>query len=345
MRRSLLMFSAVLVGCSGGTFNDPDAAGLPIDGGVSWVDAEPIAPKQDARVPTPNWDAFFAKDPPPKYCGPDGGGQAPPLPGGTPECPSDKNREGCPCTTKGATAACWPGLRINRNHGICKDGVAECKLVDEVSLAWGPCTGYVLPKPGATLGADACGCFSKGKWQIDNLSPCSFTYPNSEVWMVSTYMDSKGQPQCPDASPTAPPPPAPQPGQPWSKNRLNVDCAGQFKLCYTIKAGDAANPRATDCTVAQSCTEAWYPKENTTQDLPDLPAWVAKDSACGGQFHTVGGYGEMSVQGLSVECEKVDNGSGQPRVFSHVRYCPAKCSKDPSLPECKDCGNGGSGDF
>src|SRR3990167_844899 len=38
-------------------------------------------------------DAFWADDPPPKVCG--DSGMTPVVPGGTPECPDDKNREGC----------------------------------------------------------------------------------------------------------------------------------------------------------------------------------------------------------------------------------------------------------
>src|SRR3954469_4881420 len=40
-------------------------------------------------------DAFFATDPPLKWCGPDGGAPDAAVPNGTVDCPSDKNREGC----------------------------------------------------------------------------------------------------------------------------------------------------------------------------------------------------------------------------------------------------------
>src|SRR5262249_36316580 len=116
-------------------------------------------------------DAFWANDPPPMWCGPDGGNK-PPTPGGTVECPDDKNREGCPCTTEGQMAACWPGLRANRGIGICKDGTTTCITKGETQKVWGPCMGYVLPQPGATKGKEACKCFSAGQWAIANLSPC-----------------------------------------------------------------------------------------------------------------------------------------------------------------------------
>src|SRR5688572_6993118 len=41
-------------------------------------------------------DAFWADDPPLMFCALDGGSFPPQVvPGGTPECPDDKNREGC----------------------------------------------------------------------------------------------------------------------------------------------------------------------------------------------------------------------------------------------------------
>ena len=58
-------------------------------------------------------DQIYASDPPPLAC--DGGGMPPPVTG-TPECPSDKNLPGCPCNPAGSTAACWTGLRKNRDR-------------------------------------------------------------------------------------------------------------------------------------------------------------------------------------------------------------------------------------
>ena len=74
----------------------------------------------------------------------------------------------------GVTAACWPGQRLNRNHGICKDGTTVCQDTGEFGLRWGKCEGYVLPDENALSGPEACGCFSNGNWSLDNLSPCIF---------------------------------------------------------------------------------------------------------------------------------------------------------------------------
>src|SRR5689334_21488956 len=47
-------------------------------------------------------DAFFETDPPLQMCTFDGKPvPAPPDPGGTADCPADKNRQGCPCPAEG----------------------------------------------------------------------------------------------------------------------------------------------------------------------------------------------------------------------------------------------------
>ena len=123
-----VVLAVVLVGCGptgeagGNNTSGQDGSMSNPDASVYYWDSS--TGPQDA-MPAPNWDAFFAEDPPPEYCGP-GDADAAVLPGGTPECPDDKNREGCPCSLHGATAPCWPGLRVDRNRGICQDGVTTC---------------------------------------------------------------------------------------------------------------------------------------------------------------------------------------------------------------------------
>src|SRR5690606_37632115 len=136
--------------------------------------------------------------PPPMECleGGEPGTPADP-PGGTPECPDDKNREGCRCDTVGEEVPCWPGLRVNRERGICQDGVARCEAFDEFSGRWGACVGAVLPDEAATRGPAACQCFSQGRWELDNLSPCFIQYSGGDVWAVSTYLTSPGNISCP----------------------------------------------------------------------------------------------------------------------------------------------------
>jgi hypothetical protein len=275
----------------------------------------------------------WGKDPPPMYCLLEVGNFTPPKPpGGTAECPDDKNLEGCPCPRIGDTAACWPGLRIHRGQGNCRDGTTTCRG-GEVEATWGPCVGAVLPIPGAP-GRAGCQCFSRGRWDIKNLSPCFYGSPAGSQGAASTYIDANGRAQC--QSGLRPPM---LPSQPWSTNTVTVDCVGHFKLCYTLKAGKADNPQPTDCKLAESCTEADYPKIDVPQAFPVLPAWSNADAACAMKFAD-SGYGEMSVVGKSVLCENVG-----PKVFLRVQYCPLRCNTMPNLPECKDCMQGGGGDF
>jgi hypothetical protein len=285
-------------------------------------------------------DAFWAQDPPPAWCGPDGGTTWTP-PGGTPDCPDDKNRQGCPCTSAGSTAACWPGLRANRGLGQCKDGTTTCISNDAFGLVWGPCEGYVLPDPTATKGKAACKCFSGGQWKLNNLSPCFVSWDNYVTYYAVSTLNSTGQ--CPSISGS--PPPA-KPTESWSTDTIKTDCAGHFKLCFALKAGSAASPQATDCELVKVCTEADYITANVDQAFPDLPAWTTTATTCATQFATTGGYGEMSVIGESWGCDAVDDGSGQPYVFNRVQYCPLCCNQGTcSGTQCANCSQGGSGNF
>jgi hypothetical protein len=341
----------VAFGCGGSTDQDkprsPSSAGSGGESDAGFFNPEPrdasTAPPM-RRMPMPNPEAFWADDPPPMACLADGSMGPPPTPpGGTPECPDDKNREGCPCSTMDERAPCWPGLRVNRNRGICRDGMTTCEPFEEFGGAWGPCEGYVLPAVGATTGAAACRCFSSGRWEIENLSPCFITYPDGSTYAVSTSVQAEGMASCP-ANPGGPPP-SPDPGLNWSADRLTVDCAGRFELCYTIKAGDAMAASASDCVLARTCVEDWYEEAGVTQELPPLPPWVSNDPSCAQRFQQMGGYGEMSVRGLSIECDPIDDGSGEEYVFNRVTYCPATCDQMPTAPECMNCQMGGSGDF
>jgi hypothetical protein len=346
---SLVAFAIIIGACgsksSGNTFNEPDGGGR--DGGSN------PPPVGDGSIFTNNGDAkfgpeldggfysndaFFASDPPPCVCPLDGG----PMncnvdggPGGTPMCPDDKNREGCPCDTVGMMAPCWPGLRANRNLGDCKDGTTTCIMSGEQSKAWGPCVGYVLPTPGATTGAAACKCFSGGEWAISNLGPCFETDGTGATYALSSTL-SGTMLVCPMETTNGP---YPAPTADWATDTLNVDCAGTFNLCYTIKAGNAMAKTASDCTVAQVCTKGPYPTKGVTVPFPDLPGWAGSNSTCAAQFVATGGYGEMSVTGESITCQVVDNpDSGGPLVFQTVSYCPL-------MNPPPNCQNGGSGMF
>lgn len=302
-------------------------------------------------------DAFFFNDPPPPICYPDGGmGEWPLPPGGTPECPSDNARPGCPCTEVGATSPCWPGQRRHRDRGQCRDGVTTCMPDDEFQGAWGPCTGAILPTPGVTLGAAGCACFSRGTWEIDDLRPCMWAFnarqaPDGglDLSMATWVAFPASQDRCMNGNPyTANGPPTTPPPGDWTTNRITVDCSGTFRLCYRIKAGNAMAPSSSDCLMAEACTdEFWYPEANMPLELPPLPTWLSTDSACITSFRDSGGYGEMTVVGQSLDCIDIDDGMGAELVFNRVPYCSLECNlpENAMRADCVNCRMNGSGSF
>jgi hypothetical protein len=272
----------------------------------------------------------FENDPFPLTCEPDGAviqGDASVY--GSVDCPSDKNRQGCPCPKAGTMAACWSGTRAERGIGQCKDGMTTCIMNGETNLVWGPCMGEVLPDPNADAGAAACKCFSTGQWAIANVEPCIF-FTDQSMTMATGSVSTT------NTMPPACPAMMVHQGD-WSTDTIKADCAGEFTLCYTIKAGDPMNPKASDCTVGSACATGWVPAPNAVTPFPNLPGWENSDAACATQFATTGGYGEMSVYGFSADCETIGS-KGSPYVFNHEPYCPIK---NPP-PNCQ---SGGSGNF
>lgn len=276
----------------------------------------------------------YANDPPPKWCGPKGGPKPPPPPGGTAECPDDKNKPGCACDEVGKKAACWTGLRANRSLGICKDGVTTCQRVSELASAWGPCEGEVLPKKGVKQGASACRCFSEGQWHIAAPTGCVVPIDSQRMYWVSTTQDASGKPVCPPITPGAAPA---KPSVPWSEQSLRADCAGRFELCIELRGGDVKTPSAADCLLTKQCVAVDYLKEGVEQQLPDLAGWVSTDPVCTKYWYEKGGYAQMSVKGVSVRCDAIDDGQGNAYVFHRWGYCPGSCAVDPSTPACQAC--------
>jgi hypothetical protein len=221
------------------------------------------------------------------------------------------------------------------------DGTTTCNQVGETLQQWGPCMGAVLPNPSATSGAQACQCFSHGLWALDNTEPC-FSYTVNGMTMTFTSGESSQPPTgmsivCPNPAPT----------MPWSNDTVTADCAGHFKLCYALKAGDGMNPKSTDCQIEKVCTEGDYLQVGKAQSFPALPSWTSMNGTCIQQFNDSGGYGEMSVSGTSVTCDALAD-----HVFLRVSYCKACCNNTGggptdchTDPACANCSNGGSGMF
>lgn len=297
----------------------------------------------DSQIPQ---DDLYKNDPPPKWCGPDGGPAAPPPPGGSEECPDDKNKPGCFCDTPGKTAACWTGLRKNRNLDL-QGRPDDLHPEEREHVRVGPVRGPGAADPNATKGASACKCFSQGQWKIANLSPCSAQYTPgggaTEYATVSTLLSTG---KCPQFNG-----PATKPAEDWSTDTLKVDCAGTFKLKYRIRAGVFESPSPSDCIVGEvELPEAFYPTPNVEMAWPNLPGWIGSDSACAQKWATTPagqspGYGEMIVKGESVLCDEIDDGNGGDFVFNRIKYCPTSCNTDPNTPDCQACQQSGSGTF
>jgi hypothetical protein len=273
-------------------------------------------------------------DPQPKICTESDGGmeivqQVDAAVYGSIECPSDKNLPNCPCSPLGATAPCWTGTRATRGVGQCKDGTTTCVMQSENGNRWGQCMGEVLPDPSADAGAAACKCFSTGQWAIANIEPCIF-------FTDSTMTSATGAVSTTNTMPPACPSTLMSMGD-WSTDTITADCAGEFTLCFTIKAGNPMSPMPSDCVVGQACASGWVPAPNMLTSFPNLPGWQSTNAACATQFATSGGYGEMSVYGFSHDCETIGSMSN-PVVFEHEPYCPIK--NPPS-----GCVSGGSGNF
>ena len=128
------------------------------------------------------------------------------------------------------------------------------------------------------------------------------------------------------------------------------DCVGEFTLCFSIKAGDVDDPQLDDCRIMQTCVDVRYEQAGVVQELEPLPSWNTTTMAemdCSAEFAERGGYGEMSVSGVSDACGPVDDGMGAPLVFHRVNYCAPSC-QDPanaSRPDCVGCTTGDPGMF
>ena len=106
------------------------------------------------------------------------------------------------------------------------------------------------------------------------------------------------------------------------------------------------SPKTDDCVITQLCEQdIWYPKAGVDQSLAPLPSWSSENTECAGKFVQVGGYGEMSVIGRSIECEDIDDGHADPFIFYRTGYCPPSCVSTPDTPSCQACRSGGSGMF
>jgi hypothetical protein len=201
--------------------------------------------------------------------------------------------------------------------------------------AAGTHTGGVSGDAGCTVDAAPSGCFSHGSWEISNLSPCFFSVSaDANTSGAVSTIESGSEVSCPSDLTMAP-------TQPWSTDTLTTDCAGHYRLCYTLKAGSGSNPQPTDCIVAQSCAEGDYTTANQPQTWGDLPGWISTGTqmACAMTFNDSGGYGEKSVTGTPTGCSAIT------KTIGTVTYCPPSCNQPNPPSSCSGCVSGATVGF
>jgi hypothetical protein len=184
--------------------------------------------------------------------------------------------------------------------------------------------------------ATACECALT--WEVDSVVPCiapkSISFPSI---IFSSHAD-EGKPSngsgdedtVPDCN-AAVSFPQPVPPEPWSKQRIQAQCAGSANLCVSLKSGKAKEASDADCSIMEHCFDADYDVAGKVVELDELPGWAATDAACSNAFSESGGYVEFRVEG-DLGCED------RPRV-RRVQICPTKCGADPEHSDCKNCGN------
>jgi len=172
-------------------------------------------------------------------------------------------------------------------------------------------------------------CFAHYNWLLANESPCFvFSDPSMTTLQEMISTDATTQ-QCPADFSMAP--------ASWTTDTFTADCAGHYRLCYTLKAGDPSNPKPTDCTVVQSCAEGDDTLASMAQTWPSLPGWLVDGAqlACAQQFSDSGGYGEATATGNPTGCGAVSV------VLGRVTYCALSCNSPNPPASCATCVAGG----
>jgi hypothetical protein len=99
------------------------------------------------------------------------GGPGSILTGADGPCGTREDKVGCACLIDGQSRECWPGSVGQSHTGVCRSGVQTCGSSGSkefVSLAWGACTGFVLPSGGCGATGDGDGSGSGGHGHTDD---------------------------------------------------------------------------------------------------------------------------------------------------------------------------------
>jgi hypothetical protein len=155
--------------------------------------------------------------------------------------------DGCSCSS-GQTQACWPGVRMQRGVGACRDGVQRCIVDDSEFPKWGPCTGAVLPEADSSDDGIDQDCDGQGE-----LLRC---VPKPEVCSGGLDEDCDGKIDCEDTDCQAHTACAPRctPSAEQCTGGKDEDCDGKIDCADTDCGSNAAC--APKCTpTAEQCTD------------------------------------------------------------------------------------------
>lgn len=125
--------------------------------------------------------------------------------------------------------------------------------------------------------------------------------------------------------------PQPVPSRPWSAVRISAPCAGDGRLCVTLRAGRAESPTSDDCTLTERCVSFEYTDAGVVADLSPLGAWAAQTGACTQRYDQEGGY-------LEFRSDSAELGCGTSTSMRRVAVCPARCQDAPTGQGCDVCG-------
>jgi len=174
-------------------------------------------------------------------------------------------------------------------------------------------------------------CACRLATQFDNLALCvspSTAFAPSHVYSSSWDATAK----VPACEPWRDPQPVPVAA--WTGVKVSSACQGSAELCVSIRAGNAKQLSADDCTLATRCSSIAYTTPNQIVDVAPLTGWTAESSGCALRHEQVGAYLEFTVQSETLGC-----GMGAAQT-TRVSVCPARCQANPAGSGCDVCGNG-----
>lgn len=139
---------------------------------------------------------------------------------------------------------------------------------------------------------DPCGCFTSGRWELDNSLVCVVDQLDPpHIYSSNISGSDLCEPSVRDF-------PQPVPGMDWSAHRLlDAPCTGTYELCMSVRA------EGSDCELSRQCFEFEHLDGDLPTELPDIPAWSVQDEQCARDYLNNGGYIELTARSASLLCE------------------------------------------